>query len=1080
VSGRTSRERHTLTLLCGLPGSGKTEQIVRRAVGAVERGVAGERVLMLAPSRNSAAALAARVQGRLDGSPASGEPAVFSAEAFCAGLLRSEAARAGLDPFFAIANHADRLWMLLGHAHRRTRSPDVRARGSRTAREERADPASTPASARRAIAQIDRLKRALVDAERYAAWAGSRPARGESTPNAASSFAAVYREHERLLAERDALDEGALLLRSVDLLREPGARARLRERYEHLLIDDVEDASAALLALIDLLADAIGEVTLAGDEHALASLAASRPAARVVALAPSFRCPPRILDAARGALLGAAEPAAASAGAPPAPAPHEGEVVFWRCAEERAEVEAVVAEIERLIEGGGAGAPTIGVLVGSLEREGRSLVGALKERAIPYRVRAASELFECADVRDLLAWLRVLDDPLDRNATIRLLMRPLIELRPIELARAIQLSRRRKLDMPSALAAALDAPQFPPEARERIAGFLGIYDELAPALDELRPEELVHRLIVRSALRPAHVLAGGAEGAETLVRLGRVERLAEHFARLMPRACGRDFAAYICDAAATGLSFEELVGGGVDAPGRGGAGAAVQVMSLEASRGSEFDHVFVIGLGRSEASAPPEKDSGGGWEEMSAELLAAPDRGRAEWPAGARRSLYLALTRARTRVVLLHAARDGAFLAQSALPAAEDARRAVGARWEDRAPTLDPTQALHAAARVLSREAMEEVARIGGRLGELRLDTGEDISHGVVRYLELLKLAALLERPGGQSLAEALREVNARLLAACTPLEREMFESSPLDAALISAHGDEPELGDGSRRVPAAGMSSSPQATLGRLRDVPEDARLSAFLPRHGSGLMLSASDIESYRACPLRYKFARVLRIPAEPTPQQRFGIMVHKVLERYHSEWEGMPYDVGSTLPTLMRLLDTAWRRAGFRESPAELALLERARTALARYHRQLADQPGRPVWFERSFSFAVGDHQVRGRVDRVDRIAGGGYELIDYKTGHAKTPAQLEGDLQLALYALAARRAWDVTATRLAYYYVLDNRKVPLAAPHDSSSLRSVEETIVEAAEGIRALRFVPTPSYSVCAGCDFLSLCPAAEA
>src|SRR6185369_17882519 len=59
---------------------------------------------------------------------------------------------------------------------------------------------------------------------------------------------------------------------------------------------------------------------------------------------------------------------------------------------------------------------------------------------------------------------------------------------------------------------------------------------------------------------------------------------------------------------------------------------------------------------------------------------------------------------------------------------------------------------------------------------------------------------------------------------------------------------------------------------------------LETFLPKRGDGLALSASDIETYRTCPLKYKFARVFRIPQEPTINQRFGIVVHQVLERYH----------------------------------------------------------------------------------------------------------------------------------------------------------------------------------------------------
>ena len=61
---------------------------------------------------------------------------------------------------------------------------------------------------------------------------------------------------------------------------------------------------------------------------------------------------------------------------------------------------------------------------------------------------------------------------------------------------------------------------------------------------------------------------------------------------------------------------------------------------------------------------------------------------------------------------------------------------------------------------------------------------------------------------------------------------------------------------------------------------------LEQFIPRRGDGLALSASDIDLYRTCPLKYKFARVFAIPQEPTINQRFGILIHQVLERFHTE--------------------------------------------------------------------------------------------------------------------------------------------------------------------------------------------------
>jgi DNA helicase-2/ATP-dependent DNA helicase PcrA len=303
-----------------------------------------------------------------------------------------------------------------------------------------------------------------------------------------------------------------------------------------------------------------------------------------------------------------------------------------------------------------------------------------------------------------------------------------------------------------------------------------------------------------------------------------------------------------------------------------------------------------------------------------------------------------------------------------------------------------------------------------------------------VRYLELLKLAALLQRPPGQEIGEALDDINARLLAATTPTQREILQTSTLDETLAGDAGG---------------------AAIGK-RD---EHSLGPFLPRKGVGLALSASDIETYRSCPLRYKFARVLRIPTEQTLHQRFGIAVHTVLERFHC-------DGGGTLAQLLELLDTGWRKAGFGDSQRE---------------NELHEQSSEPVWFERTFSFRLGPHHLRGRVDRVDRIAGADgeeeYELIDYKTSRAKSADQLTDDVQLSLYALAAREAWGLESSSQAYYYVLDDVKVQV--PRGERDTASLTDIVMAVGEGILAQEFEPTPSQAACSICDYRIVCPAAE-
>jgi DNA helicase-2/ATP-dependent DNA helicase PcrA len=555
-------------------------------------------------------------------------------------------------------------------------------------------------------------------------------------------------------------------------------------------------------------------------------------------------------------------------------------------------------------------------------------------------------MLEHPEVRDVLAWLRLLVDPHDAAAVVRALARPPIELRQVHLARVIQLARRRRLDLVSGLAAATESPQLPPEARDRIQRFLTVHESACAGLDVLSGEVFIASLIDLLGRR-AYPLLAPEDAAEQRDSLERLRELALEFARSQPGCSARELARHLVTVAAGGREAQ---------PGE---------------------------------RAAPEADE------------------------------------------LAHGE-------------------------------------LQATLQLMRQEVIASVARIGERLGELRLDTDLDVSHGVVRYLELLKVAALLQRPSEQSMADALADINARLMTAATPLQREIFETSPLDDALRGAFDAAAEPAPGEETEAWRYARARAQAIVPR-----EGPSLGTFLPRKGLGLALSASDIETYRSCPLRYKFARVLRVPSEQTLHQRFGIAVHQVLERFHA-------GSGQTLAQMLELLDDGWRRSGLGDGERERRLREKARTALTRYHARLYDASSRPVWFERSFSFRLGPHHLRGRVDRVDRLvgeAGEQYELIDYKTSRPKTAAQLKDDVQLSLYALAARAAWQLESSRQAYYYVLDDRKVPV--PAGDGEPDKIADTVLEVGEGILAQEFEPTPSRASCSICDYRIACPAAE-
>jgi DNA helicase II / ATP-dependent DNA helicase PcrA len=918
---------------------------------------------------------------------------VHTVPGFCSRLLHDEAIEAGLSPFVATASVADRLAMLLD----RIDELSVRLHDFR------GSPAAMLAGI---VARIDRLKDQAISAQAYADWASTQEDERER------EFAQIYLAHDRMLSEQALLDEGELVLRAAALLRDkPHVRERTHARFEHVLVDDVDELTPAQRALLDLLGDA---VTVTSSE------AVDMP---TIELDRSLRCRERILRATGGTVPGVAP---------------GGDVRFWRCANERAQAQAVAAEAARLLRDGVA-PERIAVLVRSVRNEGQTVAVALEERAVPHRLVGDSAFFHRAEVRDVLAWLRLLVDPADAGAVVRALARPPVELRSVDLARCIQIARRRKLDMVSALVAATESPQLPPEARERILAFLKLHRAAARALDSTRPDLFVHRLIERLGLRQQQLFSAQADVVERLRNLSRLGELATSYVRRSPQATPREFARYLSAVADAGLRDDEPAEG--DAPRDG-----VAVMSMQAARPREFDHVFVLGLQSARMPGARSRLV----EPIPAALLPG-DGSRESHVADMRRLLHMAMTRAREGLVLAYAAHTDSGALQPPSPFAEDARAALGAEWEDREEELfGPDESLHATYQALRDELIAGIPRTGNRLGELRFDTDLDVAHGTVRYLELLKVSALLARPEGQSVAEALPGINAAILQAATAQQREILESSPLDDALLDAERD--------ARARAAAVAA---------RDEPS---LEAFLPRRGEGLLLSASDIDTYRTCPLKYKFARVFRIPTEPTLNQRFGIFVHQVLERYHQAQV-------RNVDELLGLIDAGWRRGGFGASEEERQLRSKADTALRRYHERFEEQDAEPVWFERGFQFRMGAHTLRGRVDRVDRLPDGGYELIDYKTGRPRTASQLREDVQLSLYAVGAREAWDLDASRQAYLYVLDDEKVPV--PHEDIDRDWIADTVGEVADGISSQGFEPTPSYAACSICDYRIVCPAAE-
>jgi DNA helicase-2/ATP-dependent DNA helicase PcrA len=960
-------------LIVGPAGTGKTELLAHRLADLAGKGTRPESVLMIASRQATAARLRERCEALLRGSFE--ELWIGSWDAIGERLLREYPEEAGLDPFFDVLGRAERLALLLD---RLDQLPLRR-------HEIRGNPTGLLA---RLLARIDRLKaeRAGPTSLSEKAQARAEAAGDEAEREAARrelEFAELYARHDRILSESGSLDRGDVFLALDCLLVErPDLRRRIAGRFPYLMVDELEEATAAQLAIAESLAAETANQVFALETGAEPTAAEGwfdtvHPGGERILLEQRFRDP---------------------------------KLGFWRCANERAQAQAVARAVEHL--GAAAAEPDqICVLVADPAKQGGAVAAAMEERGIPFHLSGPTALFQRPEVRDAIAWLRVLADPDDSAAAARALTRPPVELRSGDLARLTTIARRRKQDMVAACEAALDSPQFQPEARERIQAFLKLYNGAAAVMEERRADVFVRRLIEQVGLRRQRLFAAQPEVAERLLGLSQLAELATAWSRREPHGSTRGFVAYLSAVAEAGTEAEEAEH--QRSPG------AVNVMAAEAIKGLGFDHVFVLGLE----------------EEREWERIGSP----------ARRGLVLS----RIERSGGEAARPSGFY--------EQALAAAGAAEEVHEEELfGPAEGLHATYRALREQVLEASWRAGRELSEPRLDTAIDVNRAIARYLELLKLAALAQRPGEETTAEAIEAVNGLLRQVATPEQQAELDASALDAYLLDS---ERERGHRLDLVAAR-----------------EEPSLAAFLPRRGDGMLsLSASDLSLYLTCPLKYKFARVFGIPQEPTINQRFGILFHNVLERFHKEPPAHPEE---GLQVLNRLFEAGWRRTGFGSSDDELQFRDRAREALRLYWENERDSEGEPVWLEKKFDFKVGDHHVRGRVDRVDRLPDGDYELIDYKTGERKTADDLDDDLQLALYRIAAREAWGIEATTGSYYYVLDGDKV--AAPTKPDDAERVERTVLQVGEGILSQDFEPRPSPSVCSWCDYRLICPAAEA
>src|ERR1035437_590751 len=236
----------------------------------------------------------------------------------------------------------------------------------------------------------------------------------------------------------------------------------------------------------------------------------------------------------------------------------------------------------------------------------------------------------------------------------------------------------------------------------------------------------------------------------------------------------------------------------------------------------------------------------------------------------------------------------------------------------------------------------------------------------------------------------------------------------------------------------------------------------------------LSASAIEIYEECPLRFKLEREWNLPRDVSASLKYGAAMHGVLRTFYDA-QRYRREIGDD--DLLEQFRSALASAGIADRYQYELYLRQGTEQLRQFFDGARNAPLPEVLeTERRFELQVGSAKLAGRVDRIDPPGADSVAIVDYKTGKPKSQEDADESLQLSLYALAAREAFGKRADRLIFHNLENNTAV--CTTRNDGELEAAKLRVRKVAEGIAQGEFPPNPQYH-CAFCPYRNLCPATE-
>jgi len=594
-------------LILAGPGSGKTRVIAHRVAYLITVcRISPHRIMAVTFTNKAAREMEERLH-RLIGSSV-GDLTIGTFHAICARILRRDGKTMGIDPRFVIYDDEDQLSLLKQSIQDIGLDPKQYV--------PRAIASAITAAKSRMLTPQDYIQRTRSYFEEVAGR--------------------VYEHYQQLLEESSALDFDDLLMKTVQLFRNSAKTlSKYQSRYLHILVDEFQDTNLVQYELIRHLGGERRNICVVGDPDQsiyswrfadlrnILSFEKDYPEAKLVLLEQNYRSTKMILETATHVI---------SANQQRKPKTlwtnnELGELInVVETYTEQDEAQFVVSEIERLVGEGRARLSDCAVMYRT-NAQSRALEEAFIRYGTPYKLVAATRFYERREIKDIIAYLRVIQNPHDNVSLQRIINVPGRGIGQVSLSQLSSWAKSQGVSLYDALKLMAEKneayqPPFSPRVSKSLAGFLSLVQEFTSRSRELNLLDLFD-LVVKQTGYEKYILSG-ENGEERRNNILEFRTVARDYRELKP---------------GEGLtSFLEGVTLVSDVDGLDDTVDAVTLVTLHQAKGLEFPVVFIVGV---EDGILPHFKS-----------LDEPDQLEEE-----RRLCYVGITRAKQRVYLVYAFR---------------------------------------------------------------------------------------------------------------------------------------------------------------------------------------------------------------------------------------------------------------------------------------------------------------------------------------------------------------------------------------------------------------------------------------